>query len=212
MACTNAGADFDQDGTCQPTTCSELNYDCDGGDARTCGTRMVPCLLCIAPDDGGTGSGSGSSSRASSSSSSGPLSTACAALETCCPSLPDASVSMCESLALSNVTYTCQENLKESQAVGLCLGPDAGSDAGKSSSAHHGSSSGGSGKKNGSSTGNGGGGSSLAGSGKGASSTGNGSAGGCATSPRDWNAPDGVLFASVGALIAFAGKRRKRSG
>lgn len=59
--CSNlaAGAacvdDNKKPGVCTSQTCSELDYS----DGSPPGTKQVPCVLCIAPDGGTTGSSSG---------------------------------------------------------------------------------------------------------------------------------------------------------
>ncbi len=63
--CTNAGSNGDEDGTCQISTCTSLNYQCDGGSSGPCGSTQTSCSLCLP----GSGSGSGSESKSSGSSS-----------------------------------------------------------------------------------------------------------------------------------------------
>jgi len=74
--CSNAGSAGNEKGVCTESTCTSLNYSCDGGvdsgHGGPCGSKTSACLLCMSADAGVTkGSGSGTTKGSGTGTSKG---------------------------------------------------------------------------------------------------------------------------------------------
>jgi MYXO-CTERM domain-containing protein len=197
QACTNAGPNADEDGTCQMSTCSQLNYSCDGGTGGPCGSTTTSCTLCLTGSGSGSGSGTGSSGSSSGSA-------ACSQLALCCSTLPSSSAGACAAVFTAGDATTCQAELASLAAAGYCS-EQAGSSSTRSS--------GGGSKTNASGSGpvttpTGDAGSDLAGAAKTDSPA---SSSGCSATPSTSLATDGLLFFGLGAALLLASRRRRQN-